>query len=737
MDKNAQIVIIGAGLFGLSVARQLALDGCKNIKVLDRRMPPVPDGSSTDISRVVRFDYADEDYHRIAREAYLRWRDDPKYKGIFYQTNYILAGSPKPGDESWMDKTTAQLTKHQLPWSILKDAETARSIYPTLSGTLTGPNFSAYHHNQAGWADASKAITQLRDECLELGISFICGPAGTVVGFDTDAHNTITAVRTLAGTHSSVKGDRFILTAGAWGSGLVPMYNSTLSTAQVLAYLPLTDQEMVKYRDLPIYINYTTGWFNFPPHEDTKTLKMAVHGWGYTRAPGDDNRKLTLNASSPPLVSKERPDFAPADGEDRMRAGLREIVPELADRPFSKVAMCWYTDTPTGDFIMDDHPDYKNLFIGGAGCGHAFKFLPVLGEYVAKASPSTWQRYKLGQARVTDWLKQTASKFTPSPTPPDASEGNGSSAGTRKPKLDAASDKVHWSELEHMAETIANNSKPEEIPWDPILTADKDKTGKLKLSNQQHEHIIKVLEKVLSVLESAVSGVRPKQKEEPRRAGDRLDMKLLDNMFNFLQFQKPGKSTKTPKPKAPEAGEVDPEQSESESDSEEEEEEAPKAKAPGRKPVKKAQKKGKGGKGKKGKKASKPKGGAKKSGRGGDSDCVDRFSVGRDPDDVDNEDLDYYMLIYCFFEDFNTIRNHIAERRADYFYDKSVSLNTLAVITNAAAELFRSMERELLTILRENGLSKLGTYDAMMEMLFFEYGMEHVDYDDKPATKEE
>lgn len=128
-----------------------------------------------------------------------------------------------------------------------------------------------------------------------------------------------------------------------------------------------------------------------------------------------------------------------------------------------------------------------------------------------------------------------------------------------------------------MAETIANNSKPEEIPWDPILVlrdvvalrkksarfhskkAEEDKTGKLKISNQQHDHIIKVLEKVLNVLESAVSGGRPKEKEEPRRAGDHLDMKLLDNMFNLLQFEKPGKPVKTPKPKAPEVGEVDPE----------------------------------------------------------------------------------------------------------------------------------------------------------------------------------
>ncbi|KAF9878184.1 sarcosine oxidase [Colletotrichum karsti] len=385
MDKNSKICVIGAGLFGLSVARQLSLDGYRNIKVLDRHIPPVPDGSSNDISRVVRFDYADGDYHEIAYEAYQRWLNDPKYHGIFSRTHFILGGSPKPGEETWMDKTTAQLTKHNLPWSTLKDAKDARRIFPVLSGELAGPNFSAYHHNQAGWADAGKAITQLRDECIELGVSFICGRAGTVVGFETDSQRSITGVRTLAGPDSSVKADHFILTAGAWGSGLVPMYNSTLSTAQVVGYLPLTDEEMVKYKDLPLYINYSTGWFNFPPHEDTKTLKMAVHGWGYTRAPGDDDRKLTVNPSSPPLKSQERPNFVPSDGEDRLRQGLREMLPELASRPFDKVAMCWYTDTPTGDFIMDYHPDYKNLFIGGAGCGHAFKFFPVLGEYLARA----------------------------------------------------------------------------------------------------------------------------------------------------------------------------------------------------------------------------------------------------------------------------------------------------------------------------------------------------------------
>ncbi|KAL6364823.1 hypothetical protein LRP88_00796 [Fusarium phalaenopsidis] len=345
MDKNSRIVIIGAGLFGLSTAKQLATEGHQH----------VPDGSSSDISRVIRFDYGNEEYLSIAYDAYLEWSRNPKYEGIFYSAPYILAGSKRPDDESWLDRTTAH-------------------------GALAEPSFVGYVNEQGGWADASKAIRQLRDECLELGVSFTCGPAGTVVSFDTNSQGKIRAARALDG--SSIQGDHFILAAGAWGSTLVPMYNSVLSTAQVLAYLRLTDAEMHKYKDLPIYANFTTGWFNFPPHQDTKLLKFAVHGWGYTRSPSESQKS---NTSVPPLACHERVNFAPEDGEHRLRQGLREILPEIADRPFERTAMCWYTDTPSGDYIMDYHPDYTNLFIGGAGSGHAFKFLPVLGKYMSLA----------------------------------------------------------------------------------------------------------------------------------------------------------------------------------------------------------------------------------------------------------------------------------------------------------------------------------------------------------------
>ncbi|KAL0932553.1 sarcosine oxidase [Colletotrichum truncatum] len=427
MEKDSRIVIIGAGVFGLSTAAQLAAEGFSNVVVADRHMPPVPDGSSCDISRVIRFDYADEDYMNVSYDAYVRWSQDPKYREIFHPSSFILTGSMTGGDESWIDKTTYQLSKRKLPWTKLDDAAAAKQRFPILSGKLAEPGFKGYLNDAAGWADASKAIIQLREECLELGVSFICGPAGTVTGLSTDSERKITSVRTLSG--NSIHGDHFVLAAGAWSSNLVSMYNSTLATAQVIAYTPLSSSEVQKYKDVPIYANFNTGWFNFPPHEETRTLKMAVHGWGYTRAPSVGESAIESNPSTPRLYpSRERPNFCPVDGEQRLRDGLREILPELADRPFTRVAMCWYTDTPTGDFIMDYHPDFSNLFVGGAGSGHAFKFLPVLGEYMSLAL-----KRQLPQNLASKWRFRTEYKDRP-----DVFLGDGSRGGPARRELEPA-----------------------------------------------------------------------------------------------------------------------------------------------------------------------------------------------------------------------------------------------------------------------------------------------------------
>ncbi|KAK4101210.1 hypothetical protein N658DRAFT_533172 [Parathielavia hyrcaniae] len=282
----------------------------------------------------------------------------------------------------------------------------------------------------------------------------------------------------------------------------------------------------------------------------------------------------------------------------------------------------------------------------------------------------TWRRYKLGQTQFTSWLTQTAAKLT---------------TFAIGPRAGAASDKfVHLIQLEVFAQRVADNATPEDVPdsainilrdvvslrkksfrfFSSVTKASMDE--KLQQSNANHAQIINVLERVLARLESLVKLRKTREHSDEPKDGSRVTTSDLTNLFAYLEaHQKAGKrkgrkkSTKVKKPQRP----------------------ADKAVA----------------------KAS------------GGSPWIDKFRFGLPGEDEDEADeLDLYMMVYCFFEDFNTIRNHVAERWCDYWYDRSVPLVTLAVVINAAFEFFHQLEHDLIRELRPHAL--------------YHYGIDHIDY---------
>lgn len=46
MKKDWNIVVIGAGIFGLTTALELVLQGYRNVTILDRHVPPVGEEST-------------------------------------------------------------------------------------------------------------------------------------------------------------------------------------------------------------------------------------------------------------------------------------------------------------------------------------------------------------------------------------------------------------------------------------------------------------------------------------------------------------------------------------------------------------------------------------------------------------------------------------------------------------------------------------------------------------------
>lgn len=86
--------------------------------------------------------------------------------------------------------------------------------------------------------------------------------------------------------------------------------------------------------------------FIFPPKDGL--LKIARHAYGYLNTtsvpdPSDPSSKIAISV---PITSVSHPkSWIPSEGEEQLKQGLKEMLPELTGRSFHKTRLCWYTDT--------------------------------------------------------------------------------------------------------------------------------------------------------------------------------------------------------------------------------------------------------------------------------------------------------------------------------------------------------------------------------------------------------
>lgn len=421
-----EILIVGAGVFGLSTALTLLSRpsySTSHITILDSAETlPNPHGSSVDSSRIIRADYAHKSYAKLASRAQERWRDtsDAAWGGgdRYHETGFVLTGNPgmKHYVESSM-RNVLDLAAQGLPIDASKvkalpdkDAIRHATHHPGVSGE------TGYANWNSGWADADKCIAH----ALELlkqpqNMSRVTLRTNTCVSrlkYDPETHQC-TGV-TLSSSET-LHADLTILATGAWTPTLIPLHNRALATGQVLGYLRLTPEEQTYLAHTPVTMNMSTGLFLIPPRD--QELKIARHGFGYRSFTHDNPSTSVPNTSS----------TIPAEAEHALREALAAFFPAtlpldfrgppslatLAQRPFTKTRICWYTDTPKGNFLINYPPlplplpqshtstkeaekpattnqnPNQSLFLATGGSGHAFKFLPVLGEYIAAGIEGT------------------------------------------------------------------------------------------------------------------------------------------------------------------------------------------------------------------------------------------------------------------------------------------------------------------------------------------------------------
>ena len=373
---NFAVGIIGLGAMGSMAALELARRGHRVIG-FDRFRPPHPFGSSHGKSRIIREAYFEHpQYVPLVQRAYEQWvaLEAASGRRLLLPTGGLMIGAP--AGELVAGARRSALA-HGLPYEELP-AAASRERFPMFELADTE---IALFEPRAGVLFPEAAI----EVTLQLAEA-----AGAELHYDEpvtswSAGEAIT-VRTQSG-HWRV--DRLILAGGAW-MGSLAQTGLPLSVARQTLFwfapeAPLGPEVM------PIFIwEWSAGqmFYGFPDLGDG--VKLAIHHQGEATDP-----------------DKVRRTVYPGEA-DRLRDVIAARVPKLSGPPL-QTAVCLYTNTPDGDFILDRHPEDRRVVLASPCSGHGFKFAPAIGEALADLTEEKVPRFDLEPFRLsrfpgTAWL---------------------------------------------------------------------------------------------------------------------------------------------------------------------------------------------------------------------------------------------------------------------------------------------------------------------------------------------
>jgi len=351
------IAIIGAGAFGAWTAHAFAKSGASVI-LLDAYGPGNSRSSSGGETRVIRMGYGpDELYTRWSMRSLPQWRELELRLGreVFHRTGVLWLSNDK---DTHLRGTSEVLARLGVEHEELRGEEIAgrwpQLRLPEVTWGVLEP--------QSGLLLARTAVQALVRELVQRGVAY----ATTAVNIPV-AGGRLTELRRSTG--ETVSAGTFIFCCGPWLPKLFPelLADRIFPTRQEVFFLG-TPAGAADFRSprMPVWLHRT--------HPDLPYALPDVESRGF---------KIAFDLHGPAFDPDGGMRVVAAPSVDRLRAYLREHVPALANAPVIESRVCQYENTWNGDFLVDRHPGFDNLWIAGGGSGHGFKHGPALGEYLS------------------------------------------------------------------------------------------------------------------------------------------------------------------------------------------------------------------------------------------------------------------------------------------------------------------------------------------------------------------
>jgi glycine/D-amino acid oxidase-like deaminating enzyme len=326
---SGTVVVVGAGVFGASTARELARRGWE-VRLVEQYAAGNVRSASGGDTRLLRFSHGDADWYTLsARRALDLWRELEAEAGLRLFEPIGVAWFDT-GVDDFTERSEGTLRRLGIACERLTPEESKR-LFPSLG---VDDLRSTLYEPEGGilWARLATR-TLARDARLEFGrLTPAAAPQADVV----------------------------VWACGAWLPKLFPELV----------------EERISRRDV-FFAGVDASWAGRPAFCD---YGGPYYGHGEL---GGLGFKFAWDGPGEAIDPDELERLPDAESGRLARGYLAVRFPALADAPVVGARVCQYDLTADTHFLVDRHPERSDWWLLGGGSGHGFKHGPALGEYVA------------------------------------------------------------------------------------------------------------------------------------------------------------------------------------------------------------------------------------------------------------------------------------------------------------------------------------------------------------------
>jgi sarcosine oxidase len=356
MPETYDFAVIGAGVFGSWIAHCLRRKGAKGM-LIDAYGPANSRASSSGETRVIRMGYGpDELYTHWAVRSLLLWREffDKIRRPLYVRTGVLFVSNDS---DNYLRDLLRVIARNDIPHERLS-ADDLRTRYPQLH--FEGDSWAVYEP-ESGALLARQAVQAVVEDAIREGVTYLQSL------IEPPRLSRVRELKTSAG--AAISAGTFIFACGPWLPKIFPnlLGDRIFATRQEVFFLgPPPGSDLFRPPKMPTWLHHTGPDIPYAlPDIENRGFKIAFDRHGSTFDP--DNGSRVVDATS----------------IDRLRAYLRTHVPLLGDAPIVETLVCQYENTFNGDFLIDRHPEFQNVWIAGGGSGHGFKHGPMVGAYLS------------------------------------------------------------------------------------------------------------------------------------------------------------------------------------------------------------------------------------------------------------------------------------------------------------------------------------------------------------------